>query len=247
MFSHQLFPHDRWYFEQAMRHEATRTVAPQNGPEDLKKERSMKGDDVVACQLDDIHRFWFGTDTSPDEIEPQRIEFWMCQNDETDRQVRERYGHLLEPAAAIDWQPETLSREQAVALVVLFDQFPRNMFRTIGEAFAYDHLARDLARRITAGGWDRFTASERFMLGLPFAHHENEADQDYAVLLAAVEALKAPASMKEAARFNMDQATRHRDVIRRFGRFPHRNAMVGRESTPEEVEFLATALRGRGF
>lgn len=85
------------------------------------------------------------------------------------------------------------------------------------------------------------------MLGLPFVHHEDEADQDYAVLLAADEALKAPASMKDIARISLDQAIRHRDVIRRFGRFPHRNAMLGRESTPEELDFLATALRGRGF
>lgn len=247
MFLHHFYPQDAWYLEQAARLEATRTVFPQGGLESVGTERPMKEEDIVVCQLDDIHRFWFGADASPEEIEPARIEFWMLQNEETDRRVREQFGHVLEPAAGIEWQPETLSREQAVALVVLFDQFPRNMFRTTGQAFAYDPLARGLARRITADGCDRFSASERFMLGLPFVHHEDEADQDYAVLLAADEALKAPASMKDIARISLDQAIRHRDVIRRFGRFPHRNAMLGRESTPEELDFLATALRGRGF
>jgi uncharacterized protein (DUF924 family) len=202
---------------------------------------------MEICTLDEIYRFWFGDEPAATEIDEARIEFWMFQNDETDRQVRERFGHLLAPAAAIEWDVEGLSREQGVALVVLFDQFPRNIFRSSGEAFAYDHLAHDLSRRLVAGGWQRFTASERFMLGLPFVHQENEADQDYAVFLASEIAVMAPEQAKTQARITLDQATRHRDVIRRFGRFPHRNQMLGRETTPEEATFLATALRGRGF
>jgi uncharacterized protein (DUF924 family) len=145
------------------------------------------------------------------------------------------------------WQLETLSRRQAVALVVLFDQFPRNLFRTTGEAYAYDHIARDLAKRLTADGWDRFTAMERFILGLPFVHHEDMDSQDYAVMLVSEICVKAPASTREHHRFDLDQAIRHREIIRRFGRFPHRNVALGRQSTPEEIEFLSTALRGRGF
>jgi uncharacterized protein (DUF924 family) len=121
------------------------------------------------------------------------------------------------------------------------------MFRTTGEAYAYDHIARDLAKRLTADGWDRFTAMERFILGLPFVHHEDLADQDYAVMLVSEICVKAPENMKAHHRFDLDQAIRHREVIQRFGRFPHRNAALGRESTPEEIGFLATALRGRGF
>ncbi len=201
---------------------------------------------VGAADLDAVYRFWFG---EPAVAEPvaERVAFWMTRNDETDRQVREGFGHLLKPAAAASWRIAELTRQQGVSLIVLFDQFPRNLFRSSGEAFSYDHLARKLARQLVADGWERFTAAERFMLGLPFVHHEDEADQDYAVLLAAQEAVRATNGMRMQARFSLDQATRHRDIIRRFGRFPHRNAMLGRTSTAEESAFLATALNGRGF
>ncbi len=190
--------------------------------------------------LSEIYCFWFGDAGSPDEVDAKRIEFWMRQNDETDRQVRERFGHLIADAARIEWDVEALSREEAVALVVLFDQFPRNIYRTSGEAFAYDHIARDLARRLTTGGWERFTAMERFILGLPFVHHEDMADQDYALMVISEIAVRMP-----DRRFDLDQAIRHRNLIQQFGRFPHRNAMLGRVSTPEEEAFMAE--HGRGF
>lgn len=202
---------------------------------------------MTPNDLDTIYDFWFGEDRASSTINPARIHWWMVQSDETDNTIRQRFGHFLRPASQRDWAIEALTREQGVALVVLFDQFPRNMFRTSGEAFAYDHLARDLARRLTAGGWDCFPAMERFILGLPFVHHENEDDQDYAVMLISEICVRANTETKAQVRFDLDQATRHRDVIRRFGRFPHRNAMLGRVSTPEEVEFMKTALRGRGF
>lgn len=205
------------------------------------------GTTIDVRDLSTIYRFWFGDDPASAEIDPERIQFWMFQNDDTDRLIREGFGHLLQPAARVNWKPAELTREEAMALVVLFDQFPRNMFRTTGEAYAYDHIARDLARQLIGSGWAGFTTSERFMLNLPFVHHEDEADQDFAVMLSAQRAVEASEAGKRSARGDLDQATRHRDVIRRFGRFPHRNAMLGRVSTPEEVEFLSTALRGRGF
>ena len=106
---------------------------------------------------------------------------------------------------------------------------------------------------ILHGTWEfeatpwRFTAAERFFLGLPCVHHEDIASQDRAVLLAALELDGCPPEGKAGLRMNLDQAIRHRDVIQRFGRFPHRNAVLGRTSTPDELEFMATALRGRGF
>jgi uncharacterized protein (DUF924 family) len=197
--------------------------------------------------LHDIYGYWFGAQTNRDEVESARLQFWMHRKDETDREIAVRFGHFIRPASSIAWESENLAHEEAIALVVLFDQFPRNIHRTSGEAFAYDPLARRLARRITADGWDRFSAMERFLLGLPLVHHENMASQDEAVMLAAREAMVVPEASKPNVRMSLDQAIRHRAVIQQFGRFPHRNAMLGRESTPEEVEFMATALRGRGF
>jgi uncharacterized protein (DUF924 family) len=197
-----------------------------------------------AATLDAIYAFWFGGCTVPN---PDRLRFWMHRDDATDAAIRDRFGCVLPQAATMQWDLAALTREQSVALVVLFDQFPRNLFRTTGEAFAYDDIARNLAERLTADGWERFTAAERFFLALPWVHHEDMAAQDFAVMLSSEIAVKAPDELKALCRGDLDQATRHRDVIRRFGRFPHRNAMLGRESTPEEIEFMATALRGRGF
>jgi uncharacterized protein (DUF924 family) len=193
--------------------------------------------------LNEIYTYWFG-DGAPNCLDSDRVRLWMAQSDETDAVIRRRFGSLLPEAAAVAWNFDELTREEGVALVVLFDQFPRNIHRTSREAFAYDHLARDGARRLIATGWHRFTLMERFLLGLPFVHHEDLEDQAYALKLASEIVLASPGNHDERHRM-LDQAIRHRELIRRFGRFPHRNAMLGRVSTPEESAFLAE--HGRGF
>jgi uncharacterized protein (DUF924 family) len=170
----------------------------------------------------------------------------MAGGEATDRAIRERFGDCIATAAEATWPVASLSKEQAVGLVVLFDQFPRNCYRTSGEAFAYDHLARDLVRTLEATAWS-FTTAERFFLGLPYVHHEDMASQDRAVFLTARELDRAPVGHEQSFRFTLDQAIRHRAIIQQFGRFPHRNAVLGRLSTPEELAFMATAINGRGF
>lgn len=196
--------------------------------------------------LDAVYDFWFGSIGDAEVLPEQQVRYWMMGGEETDRAIRDRFGDWIATAAAQSWAIGSMSRTQAMGLVVLFDQFPRNCFRTSGEAFAYDHLARDAVREIEANGWN-FTAAERFFLALPYVHHEDIAAQDRAVFLAATELHNAPAEGVALWRGNLDQAIRHRDVIQRFGRFPHRNTVLGRPSTPEELAFMATALRGRGF
>jgi len=195
--------------------------------------------------LCDIHRFWFGELKSQDDFSSERVQFWMRQSDDTDRQVREAFGRFIPEAAQQNWEVEGFSREEGVGLVVLLDQFPRNIFRNTGDAFAFDAIARDAARRQIAGGLERFAFVERFMLSLPFQHHEDLADQDYSVFLAADAAVNGPESMRNFHRSTLDFSTKHRDLIRRFGRYPHRNTMLGRQSTPEEEAFLRE--HGRGF
>ena len=90
--------------------------------------------------LRDVYGYWVGELASPTEISRQRIAMWMQQSDETDRVVREGYGHHVAGAAATDWDVEALTREEAVGLIVLLDQFPRNIHRTSGEAFAHDAI-----------------------------------------------------------------------------------------------------------
>ena len=194
--------------------------------------------------LREIHRYWFGDLPTPETLNEDKLKLWFHPSDEIDTHIRETFGPSIADAAAIDWQLARSSREEAVALVVLFDQFPRNILRESAEQFAHDARARTIARALIASGIDRFAWAERNALLLPFEHSEDAADQDYAVMLMAEAAVASPPNWLEMNRNQLDYGTKHRDIIRKFGRFPHRNALLGRESTPEEVEFLKS---GRGF
>ena len=193
--------------------------------------------------LQDIHRYWFGELTSPTEQNEEKAKMWFRQSDETDAHIRETFGAFIAPAAAIDWDLDALSREEQAGLIVLLDQFPRNIYRTSGEAFAQDAKARAIARQLLPR-LDQFWLHEQDFICLPFEHSEDIADQDLSVMLYARMAVEAPAAWKASKREVLDYATKHRDIIRKFGRFPHRNAMLGRDSTPEEIEFLKG---GRGY
>jgi uncharacterized protein (DUF924 family) len=195
--------------------------------------------------LDDIHDFWFGPLAGPFDYPKDKSQLWFKKSDETDNFIRKTFGDCISEAARAEWDLEELTREQQVSLVVLLDQFPRNIFRTSGESFAYDPAARAIARRLVERDRERFFLIERAFLCLPFEHSEDIADQDYTVFLAAEAALAAPEALKETFRSFLGYATRHRDVIVTFGRFPHRNQLLGRQSTPEEEAFLAE--HGRGF
>jgi uncharacterized protein (DUF924 family) len=208
--------------------------------------RKMASPEQTALKpiLRDIHRYWFGEPGSPTSRNPEKAAIWFRQSDDIDNHIRETFSRFIPMAARIDWDLDNLSREEQVALVVLLDQFPRNIFRTTGEAFAYDAKAREIARQLLDRGLDRFYLAERTFICVPFEHSEEVADQDLAVMLAARLAVEAPEDWKEEMRGGLDYFTKHRNIIRKFGRFPHRNVLLGRESTPEEIEFLKG---GRGY
>jgi uncharacterized protein (DUF924 family) len=167
----------------------------------------------------DIVSFWR-------EAGPEK---WFDQDDAFDRAIRERFLGVHEAAARGERAAWEQSAEGALALIILFDQFPRNMFRGSPHAFATDPLARAVARRAIAAGFDQATdAKMRPFFYLPFMHSEFLADQDRCVALYA--ALGDPDLSK--------YATGHRDIIAKFGRFPHRNRVLGRETTQDEQEFL---------
>jgi uncharacterized protein (DUF924 family) len=201
--------------------------------------------DELKPILRDIHAYWFGTLAGPDDLPRDKTEMWFKQSDATDTTIRERFGKYIAPAAETPFDLAALAREEAVGLVVLLDQFPRNIFRTTGEAFAYDARAREVATELIGLGPRRYYHIERVFIALPFEHSEEIDDQDYAVLIFAELAVSAAPALKDYCRSNHDYATRHRDLIRRFGRFPYRNALLGRTSTPEEAAFIAE--HGRGY
>ena len=160
---------------------------------------------------------------------------WFNGGADFDAECRNRFLDAHFAAARrefADWIDEA---EGALALLLLLDQIPRNVFRGSGHAFATDGLARDIARDAIEAGFDqRVDPALRLFFYMPFEHSEDMADQD--------RSLRLFAAMGDAG--YLDYARRHREVISRFGRFPHRNAALGRTSTPEEQAWLDA---GGGF
>jgi uncharacterized protein (DUF924 family) len=170
--------------------------------------------DVLACWFDELGR-----------------KGWFVKDASLDARIRERFLPLIEDLAAQPASSAIESPERALATVIVLDQFPRNVFRRHARAFATDAQAFKVAKEAIARGLDRrLPQDRRVFLYLPFEHSEAIADQ-----LRCIELMDSLGD-EEYARF----ARLHHDVIARFGRFPHRNALLGRASTPEEEAFLRT-------
>ena len=158
---------------------------------------------------------------------------WFAADAAFDAAIRDGFAALHERAAAgrlAAWEEDASG---ALALILVTDQFPRNLYRHSAHAFATDELARNVADRALGRGFDRATEPMlRKFFYLPFEHHEDIASQARAVAL--FEKLAAETGETD----NLNWAKLHRDLIVRFGRFPHRNAVLGRLSTPEEAAYL---------
>ena len=180
-----------------------------------------------------ILEFWFGAPDSP-ELSRNRRQ-WFEKSDTFDGLIRERFLATHEAAAAgrLDgWADRPLA---ALALVVALDQFPRNRFRGTPRAFATDAGALAVARGIVSRGFDAaYAPVQRWFAYLPFEHAEDPVAQ--AESLALFDGLRSDT----ASAGTLGYAMRHYAAIERFGRFPHRNVILGRASTPEELAFLAT-------
>jgi uncharacterized protein (DUF924 family) len=175
--------------------------------------------------------FWFGAPESPERGRPRKC--WFQKSASFDDAVRSRFLGVYERAAAGElahWEGTPLA---ALALTLVLDQFPRNMFRGLARAFAADALALRVARNIANREFDTLLRPvERWFVYLPFEHAEDIAAQRRA--LALFDALAADSDSPGI----IEYARRHYGIIARFGRFPHRNAILGRESTFEESTFL---------
>jgi uncharacterized protein (DUF924 family) len=173
--------------------------------------------------------FWFGEGAERGKAHKR----WFEKNSTFDAEIRARFLPLYETLAGND---DWLSRaDDCLARIVVLDQFPRNMFRGTPRAFAADPAALAAAKHAVAKGYDRdlLTVEKQFVY-LPFEHSESLADQERACEL-----------MRPLGDDLYDWAVRHQRIIARFGRFPHRNEILGRKSTPEEIEFLKQP--GSGF
>lgn len=169
---------------------------------------------------DDVLSFWF------EEAGPKK---WYKKSDAFDALIRQRFEEtvlsLATDVAGWDKTPNSL-----LALIIALDQFPRNIYRETTAAFAFDDRALDHTKTMTYKGWDlKIDQSRRAFAYMPFMHAEDMAAQNECVRLM---------DMRLDNENNLHHAKEHRKVIERFGRFPHRNAILGRESTAEEIAFL---------
>jgi uncharacterized protein (DUF924 family) len=179
--------------------------------------------------IERILSFWFGAGWPSGEALPRRI--WFEPTPAFDADIARSFGNEVERAAAGEFAELTGSAEGCLTLAILLDQFPRNLFRGTAKAFAADTRARTVARHALERGFDlTLPPVMRLFLYLPFEHSEELADQQRSVALFE--------TLGDAGW--LDYAVRHRDIIARFGRFPHRNAALGRTTTAEEAAFLKT-------
>jgi uncharacterized protein (DUF924 family) len=182
--------------------------------------------------------FWFGPANSAEFGKPREV--WFRKSDEFDDAIRARFLDLHRQAADGQLQRWQAAPDSLLALIVVLDQFSRNLFRGSSRAFAADAQALAAAQLAVARRDDRaLLPVQRWFVYLPFEHAEDLASQRRSLEL--FEGLRGDADSPDT----IDYARRHYDIIARFGRFPHRNAVLGRISTPEEVEFLKQP--GSGF
>jgi uncharacterized protein (DUF924 family) len=174
----------------------------------------------MSVSAEDILYFWF------DELDPKQ---WWAKDATLDRDISKRFGALHERACQgelFDWRQSPSGR---LAEVIVLDQFSRNIHRDSARAFAADGMALALAQEAVAGGHDTaLETREKAFLYLPWMHSESPRIHEEAVRLYSAPGLE----------YNLEFEHKHKVIIDRFGRYPHRNAVLGRESTPEEIEFL---------
>jgi uncharacterized protein (DUF924 family) len=181
----------------------------------------------------DVLDFWFGAPGSADAGQPRRA--WFVKSDAFDAAIRERFGAVIDAAIAGGLHEWDAGGPQAMlARVLVLDQFTRNVYRGTARAFAGDAQALAAAAFLVDSGAERELAPlQRAFVYMPFEHAEDGAMQERAVAL-----FSALAAGQPGFEDMLDYARRHRDVVARFNRFPHRNAILGRVSTPQELAFL---------
>lgn len=183
---------------------------------------------ATPAEVDQLLQFWFS------ETSAKR---WFRSTAAFDDELRQRFGEWVEAGLRGELEHWLASPHGALALVILLDQLPLNIYRGQAKSFAGEAGARSAAATAIERGWDQsLSQSERAFLYLPFMHSELLADQDRAVALFESAGLDG----------NLHWAKHHREIVRRFGRFPHRNAILGRPSTAEEIAWLESDEAFRG-
>jgi uncharacterized protein (DUF924 family) len=193
-------------------------------------------------QIEDLLEFWFDVDTADAAAMRTQSKQWFSSTAEQDRELARRFGDLANAAAAGELDGLGETARGRLALILLLDQFPRSLNRGTPAAFAQDHKALDLCvGGMSEGQLEQLEVTQRVFYCMPLQHAESRAVQAKSVAtFAALAAAEAPPALAAALKNFADYAVLHQDIIERFGRFPHRNRVLGRESTAAELEFLAS-------
>ncbi len=196
---------------------------------------------------DGVLDYWLGTAIEDAEAAKQKNQLWFIKSDATDAHIKTQFSPLLQALAdglAEDWA--AIGPRARLAAIIVFDQFSRNMFRGQSGSFAYDPFALQLTEAGLSKSEDAALSEvERIFFYLPLEHSERLANQDRCVALYAQLAQDARSDFKPLCQSTLDYAHKHRDVIRQFGRFPHRNAILKRTNTAAEQAYLDQP--GSGF
>jgi uncharacterized protein (DUF924 family) len=194
---------------------------------------------LAAAAIEEILGFWFGSNADDAAAAAEKAALWWKKDARTDQEIARRFAAQADAAREgrlADWSGAARGR---LALILLTDQFPRSIHRNQARAFAADPVAQTLALDGVALGHDReLRRIERVFFYLPLEHAESKALQEQSTAHFSALEREADPSMRAVFADFLNYAVRHRAIIERFGRFPHRNAALGRTSTPEEEAFL---------
>lgn len=193
----------------------------------------------MDAEIDAIYTYWFGDLlTNPDA--ESRNELWFMGGQTVDNEIRERFGPLVERALAGELDAWTDTPRGSTALIILLDQFPLNIYRGQARAFDGEQRAVDVCLAGIAAGQDQtLSFDERAFFYLPLEHSEHDEHQELSVRYFTQLLEDAPAHKKEGAQYTLQYAIDHKAIVDQFGRYPHRNRVLGRASTEEELAYLA--------
>jgi len=193
----------------------------------------------MTAKQREIHRFWFGADCGDAEQVKQRAALWFAASDALDREVTMRFARDVKQAAAGGCDDWAGTPRGALALILLLDQFPRNIYRGTAQAFACDAKALQICLHLRDDDARTLHWIERVFAWMPLQHAESEEIQRLAVARFAALQSQAEEPFREIAESTCNYARLHMQIVQRFGRFPHRNRALGRETTREEAAWLA--------
>lgn len=193
------------------------------------------------AQPEDVLDFWFADAQLSPDATAVRNEFWFSANPEIDQQIWQFFGDVVNDAAAGLYDNWTDTAYGRLAMIILLDQFPRNIFRGTSEVYRHDELALACAGQgVTLGQLAGLTVPEQVFFLMPYQHAEDISVQRAGVKLMQSMVDGAPDEWREIATGYNDFAVAHHDIVAEYGRFPHRNSLLGRSSTEDEVSFLAS-------